>query len=163
MGKIIRNGVEYSGACEDATAVNYNNSLSGLNAQTVQEGIDELSSSLEEIQTTTSIEVDSLVSLSHGGFMLKKFGNVVMLSNNGTYIKPSSDITADTIMCNIPEEYRPSNILVLISYHGHSSKNYPMLISISPNGNVSFSPIDYSGNSMSSSLYWQGYITWIID
>ena len=43
MGKIIRNGIEFSGACEDATAVNYNNSLSGLEAQTVQEGIDELS------------------------------------------------------------------------------------------------------------------------
>ena len=42
MGKIIRNGVEYSGATEDATAVNYNNSLSGLNAQTVQEAIDEM-------------------------------------------------------------------------------------------------------------------------
>ena len=46
MGKIIRNGVEYSGATEDATAVNYDNSLSGLNAQTVQEGIDELTESL---------------------------------------------------------------------------------------------------------------------
>lgn len=54
MGKIIRNGVEYSGACEDATAVNYDNSLSGLNAQTVQEGLDELSSSLEDIVTISS-------------------------------------------------------------------------------------------------------------
>lgn len=42
MGKIIRNGVEYSGAVEDATAVNYDNSLSGLNAQTVQEAVDEV-------------------------------------------------------------------------------------------------------------------------
>ena len=46
MGKIIRNGIEFSGACEDATAVNYNNSLSGLEAQTVQEAVDEVSNSL---------------------------------------------------------------------------------------------------------------------
>lgn len=46
MGKIIRNGVEYSGAVEAATAVNYDNSLSGLEAQTVQEGLDEVSNSL---------------------------------------------------------------------------------------------------------------------
>ena len=43
MGKIIRNGVEYSGAVEAATAVNYDGSVSGLKAQTVQEAIDELS------------------------------------------------------------------------------------------------------------------------
>ena len=46
MGKIIRNGIEFSGACETATAVNYDNSLSGLNAQTVQEGLDELNNNL---------------------------------------------------------------------------------------------------------------------
>ena len=45
MGKIIRNGVEYSGAVEAATAVNYDGSISGLKAQTVQEAIDELSAS----------------------------------------------------------------------------------------------------------------------
>ena len=49
MGKIIRNGIEFSGACETATAVNYDNSLSGLNAQTVQEGLDELSDSLGKL------------------------------------------------------------------------------------------------------------------
>ena len=53
MGKIIRNGVEYSGATEDATAVNYDNSLSGLNAQTVQEAVDELTDSLGEKYSTT--------------------------------------------------------------------------------------------------------------
>ena len=46
MGKIIVNGDEYSGACDTAVSVNYNNSLSGLKAKTVQEGIDELSESL---------------------------------------------------------------------------------------------------------------------
>ena len=42
MGKIIRNGINYGGTYEDATSVNYDNTNSGLNARTVQEGIDEL-------------------------------------------------------------------------------------------------------------------------
>lgn len=46
MGKIIRNGIKYSGTYDDATSVNYDNSISGLNARTVQEGIDELSESV---------------------------------------------------------------------------------------------------------------------
>lgn len=46
MGKIIRNGIKYSGTYDDATSVNYDNSISGLTARTVQEGIDELSESL---------------------------------------------------------------------------------------------------------------------
>ena len=55
MGKIIRNGIEFSGACEDATAINYNNSLSGLEAQTVQEAVDELNSSLEKLSKNNEI------------------------------------------------------------------------------------------------------------
>ena len=47
MGKIIRNGIEYGGTYDSATSVNYDNSVSGLNARTVQEGIDELNNSLE--------------------------------------------------------------------------------------------------------------------
>ena len=47
MGKIIRNGIEYSGTYDSADSVNYDNSNSGLNARTVQEGIDELNDSLK--------------------------------------------------------------------------------------------------------------------
>lgn len=43
MGKIIRNGIPYSGSYDNATSVNYDNSVSGLDARTVQEGLDELS------------------------------------------------------------------------------------------------------------------------
>ena len=46
MGKIIRNGIEYGGTYDSATSVNYDNSVSGLNARTVQEGIDELGNNL---------------------------------------------------------------------------------------------------------------------
>ena len=59
MGKIIVNGEEYSGTRDSATSVNYDNSVSGLSAGSVQEGIDELAEGLKN----TSV-VDNLLSTS---------------------------------------------------------------------------------------------------
>ena len=64
MGKIIRNGVEYSGAVDMATAVSYDGSVSGLSAQTVQEAIDEVSESLDKFRLA---EYDELVTLTTVG------------------------------------------------------------------------------------------------
>ena len=82
MGKIIRNGIEFSGACEDATAINYNNSLSGLEAQTVQEAVDELNDSLGGYKLTTidgkiayykeSEGADSATPFSSNNLIIKK-------------------------------------------------------------------------------------------
>lgn len=47
MGKIIRNGIEYSGSYDNAISINYDNTNSGLNATTVQEGIDEIKEDLK--------------------------------------------------------------------------------------------------------------------
>ena len=49
MGKIIRNGVEFSGTLDNAANVNYNNELSGMEATTVQEAIDEINESLANV------------------------------------------------------------------------------------------------------------------
>ena len=77
MGVIIRNGIEYSGSCETATAINYDNSHSGLNAKTVQEGIDELSESLS-IETTTA-------NASNPKILIQKMGRIrQLLINTGT-------------------------------------------------------------------------------
>lgn len=46
MGKIIRNGIEFSGTSDSANNINYDNSVSGLEARTAQEAIDTLSVSL---------------------------------------------------------------------------------------------------------------------
>ena len=47
MGKIIRNGIEFSGTTDTANNINYDNSVSSLQARTAQEAIDELTDSLE--------------------------------------------------------------------------------------------------------------------
>lgn len=59
MGKIIRNGIEYGGTSDSANNVNYDNSVSGMNARTVQEGIDELNKG-----NLGAFPVDNLLSTS---------------------------------------------------------------------------------------------------
>lgn len=65
MGKIIRNGVEFSGTLDNAANVNYNNELSGMEATTVQEAIDEITESLPVIQKGITIPV--IMSYRHTG------------------------------------------------------------------------------------------------
>lgn len=52
MGKIIRNGIEFSSTSDTADNINYNNSKSGLTAVTAQEAIDEVTSSIEELKVS---------------------------------------------------------------------------------------------------------------
>lgn len=47
MGKIIRNGIKYSGTTNSADKINYNNTLSGLEAETAQEAFDELNTKIK--------------------------------------------------------------------------------------------------------------------
>ena len=50
MGKIVRNGIEFSSTSDTADNINYNNSKSGLEAMTAQEAIDEIN---ENVSTLT--------------------------------------------------------------------------------------------------------------
>lgn len=88
MGKIIRNGVEFSGAVDAATAVSYDGSVSGLNAQTVQEAIDELSTSGDYVllgtsstQTVTQTAFET-ITLSESVNNFKTIKLIVMNSDN---------------------------------------------------------------------------------
>ena len=56
MGKIIRNGVSYSGSTEDAVNVKYDNSSSGVTATNVQGAIDEVKETIDDKQT----QIDTL-------------------------------------------------------------------------------------------------------
>lgn len=108
MGKIIRNGVEYSGATEDATAVNYDNSLSGLEAQTVQEAIDELSAGSGNGSSESS------------GISIKEIGNTVIeVEKSGANYGEHSVATGTVTFKNTYNEI-PS---VFISPYGSNAMN----------------------------------------
>ena len=47
MGKIVKNGVTYSGSSDNADNVKYNNNVSNLDATNVQEAITEVNGKLD--------------------------------------------------------------------------------------------------------------------
>ena len=88
MGKIIRNGVEYSGAVDAATAVSYDGSVSGLKAQTVQEAIDELSAAgytWELLGTSTSTSATNQLTIQD----LSQYKSIALFaSTDNDYVSP---------------------------------------------------------------------------
>ena len=52
MGKIIRNGIPYSGSSNSARSINYDNTNSGLEATTAQAAVDELNKKIEDIDVS---------------------------------------------------------------------------------------------------------------
>lgn len=106
MGKIMINGINYSGSAEAAENIEYNNSTSGLAATTIQGAIDELTIlfdnnaydmqvifdaltnlGVEVPEDATADEVASLISAS-----LKKYASSssISLSLSKTYSEPNS-------------------------------------------------------------------------
>ena len=68
MGKIVKNGVTYSGSSDNADNVKYNNNVSNLDATNVQEAIDKLDESVDTLNSN-----------------LNRFGNLnVKSTNNGS-------------------------------------------------------------------------------
>ena len=49
MGKIVRNGIEFSSTSDTANNINYDNTLSGLSAVTAQEAIDEINGTVSNL------------------------------------------------------------------------------------------------------------------
>ena len=66
MGRIIRNGIEYGSGNENATNINYDNSLSGLEATTVQEAIDKVSNNLSGINCIYRNNLSSSYNVTNG-------------------------------------------------------------------------------------------------
>ena len=51
LGKIVKNGVTYSGSSDNANNVKYNNNASNLDATNVQEAIDKLDESVDTLNS----------------------------------------------------------------------------------------------------------------
>ena len=62
MGRIIRNGIEYGSGNENATNINYDGSVSGLEATTVQAAVDEVQGNIDTLNDSLEMKVDSYYS-----------------------------------------------------------------------------------------------------
>lgn len=66
MGAIYKNKVKYAGTTSDAKNISYDKTKSGLNAENVQDGVDELDQKLSSLFTYNSstgaltIDLDAL-------------------------------------------------------------------------------------------------------
>ena len=93
MGRIIRNGIEYGSGNENATNINYDGAVSGLEATTVQAAVDEVAAGLEwkkisipqptVTELTTCYERKYAIDLSN----YKELEITLLASNYGTIDK----------------------------------------------------------------------------
>ena len=60
MGKIYKNGIQYSGTTDAATNINYDNSKGAIRAGNVQGAIDEIMETTSQSRTLTQAEYDAL-------------------------------------------------------------------------------------------------------
>ena len=107
MGKIIRNGINYGGTYDSATSVNYDNTNSGLNARTVQEGIDELHGNVDALSDSLAQyrkdNISTIVTSTYctiGSCAYHNIGEIIILTLN---ITTNSEVPAGSILLdNIP-------------------------------------------------------------
>ena len=60
LGKIYKNGIQYSGTTDAATNINYDNSKGAIKAGNVQGAIDEIMETTSQSRTLTQAEYDAL-------------------------------------------------------------------------------------------------------
>ena len=116
MGKIVKNGVTYSGSSDNADNVKYNNNVSNLDATNVQEAIDKLDESVDTLNgrlTQSFVEHEVGIYIDESGISHKMYEKTV---NCGAL--------PDNSIKNIPFNSTYSKILsisgIAYSVHGHS-------------------------------------------
>lgn len=139
MGMIIVNGKQYSGSSNDALNVNYNNSESGLESNTVQGAIDEQANVFEN--TVESDYIGSCTFFSNGRAKRLRLATAKTSMTSGT----------SYTICTAPERYRPTvafrQIVVIAA---SSSSTVCGRLEIDTTGVVTFTP--YANRNASSTL-----------
>ena len=77
MGKIIRNGIPYSGSSNSARSINYDNTNSGLEAQTAQAAVDELNKKIQDIDVSGASNIKYLTKAEYDALPDSKLTNGV--------------------------------------------------------------------------------------
>ena len=98
MGKIVKNGVTYSGSSDNADNVKYNNNVSNLDATNVQEAIDKLDESVDILNSNLTQVQSQIVptsSIESGAFASKAYNAGDFLVKNGSLWKATTDISKD--------------------------------------------------------------------
>lgn len=105
MGKIIKNNILYGGSTEEAIDINYDNSVSGLSASSVQDAIDELDGNIGSLSNdlTNATEYHVGDSYSNMSYDRPAYVGYITTSSKVIYITAildknmGSDITTITV------------------------------------------------------------------
>ncbi len=108
MGKIIKNGIEYGGSTNEAVNINYDNSVSGLSASSVQDAIDEIVN-IESITLTitpaTGVTMHNYTCIWYSGLhlacLLLRFSTSSNISNGGEILSISG-LKTPRLSVNVP-------------------------------------------------------------
>ena len=95
MGKIVKNGVTYSGSSDNADNVKYNNNVSNLDATNVQEAIDKLDESVDILNsklTQVQSQIVPTASIESGETASKAYNQGDFLVKDGTLYKVTKAI-----------------------------------------------------------------------
>ena len=98
MGKIVKNGVTYSGSSDNADNVKYNNNVSNLDATNVQEAIDKLDESVDILNSNLTQVQNQIVptaSIEMGETASKAYSKGDFLVKDGTLYKVTKAISKD--------------------------------------------------------------------
>ena len=98
MGKIVKNGVTYSGSSDNADNVKYNNNVSNLDATNVQEAIDKLDESVDILNsnlTQVQSQIVPTASIESGATASKAYSKGDFLVKNGSLYKVTKAIAKD--------------------------------------------------------------------
>lgn len=93
MGKIIRNGIEFSSTVDTANNISYDNSLSGLEATTAQKAIDEVVNNVSTLNESLEWKVAGYTNVLNGVITIPSdYNELIVLStpnSNMQAVQPS--------------------------------------------------------------------------
>lgn len=106
MGKIVKNGVTYSGSSDNADNVKYNNNASNLDATNVQEAIDKLDESVDTLNSNLAWKLAGSVTGTTHITLPQNFSELSIKLQNGNreylFISvPRSQLSTEKIDCII--------------------------------------------------------------
>lgn len=129
MPKIIKNGVTYIGTSDNAAAVSYDNTSSGLTATNVQGAIDEVAEAVDGLSAVSSFTPTSV----YGKFYFKAINGIKCLKISD--LKGLAAESMTTLDFTLPQSMIPIDEVVAFEMRIPSS-TYTIRVRIQTNGAV---------------------------
>lgn len=152
LGKIYKNGIQYSGTTDAATNINYDNSKGAIRAGNVQGAIDEIMETTSQSRTLTQAEYDALPDTKYTDGIEYFITDAEPLdASTIAYDNTASKMTATNVQAGIDELNNRSN---LISDAWNASTTYAVGKYCIYNNSLWKCLVQHSGQTPTEGTYW---------